>query len=123
MAQSDDPQLYRVEPDDPSDLPSDVGVQSSTIGTFMPVGTYRPVPIVHFAGTILVQILVLLVLFGVLYSKAGIFTIATGALVTFGLGKRAFGRWLGDASMAWKIATIAMLAFNLLLVSLGSLGR
>ena len=51
------------------------------------------------------------------------FTIATATLVTLALGKRAFDRWLGEASTAWKVATVAILAINLLIVTLGCLER
>ena len=123
MAQSDEPELYREVPDRQPDVGDEAGIRSSAIGSFIPVGTYRPIPIVHFAGTILLQILALLALFGVLYSKPGIFTIAASALVTLALGNRAFDRWLGDASTAWKIATVVVLGLNFLLVALGSLER
>jgi hypothetical protein len=123
MAQSNEPEFYQEVPDRPSDTDDEIGIRSSAIGSFMPVGSYRPVPIVHFAGTLLLQILALMVLFGVLYAKAGIFTIAASTVVTIALGKRAFDRWLGETSTAWKIATVAVLALNLLIVTLGCLER
>jgi hypothetical protein len=123
MGQGDEPEYYREQPDRPLAAPEDIGIHSSPIGGFMPVGIYRPVPIVRFAGTILLQSFALLVLFGLLYAKSGIFTVAATALVSVAVGKRAFDRWLSEASTGWKVATVGMLALNWAIVSLGSLGR
>ena len=123
MAQGDEPEFYRELPDRPFAPPTEAGIHSSPIGSFMPVGTYRPIPIVRFAGTVVMQILALLALFTVLYSKAGVFTIATTALVSLALGKRAWGRDAAEMPTGWKTATIGVLALNWGLVALGSAGR
>src|SRR6188472_1890276 len=80
MGQGDEPEFYREQPDRPPAVSEDIGIHSSPIGSFMPIGIYRPLPIVRFAGAVIVQALALLLLFGVLYSKAGMFTVATTAL-------------------------------------------
>jgi len=123
MGQGDEPEFYREQPDRPPAAPEDIGIHSSPIGSFMPIGIYRPLPIVRFAGAIVVQVLALLLLFGLLYSKAGMFTVVTTALVSFALGKRTLDRGMVEASTGWRAATISVLALNWLIVSLGSLVR
>lgn len=92
--------------------PAEHVVEYSEMGTFMPVGTYRPIPIVWFAGAWVVQVFALVVLFLVLSSKAALFTIVATALASLGIGHWTFGRGMSRASTAWKIFTVAALLFN-----------
>ena len=101
----------------------DNGIRSSNIGSFMPEGTYRPVPIVWFAGAYILQSLALVALFGILISKGSLLIIASSALATFGIGRMTFQRGMATAAKPWQIATVAMLLANFLLVVLGALAR
>lgn len=87
----------------------------------MPLGFYRPVPIVRFTGTVVLQSLANSLLFEVLYELPGLVTVGACTAMTLLLGWRAFARWLGQASTAWKLATTVALALNLLLLTLASL--
>jgi hypothetical protein len=121
MPQTEEPVLYRVQPDRPPAPPPDVGVHSWPVGSYMPMGFYRPVPIVRFTGAMVVQSLANVVLHGLLYALPGALTVGACAVVALVLAWRAFAGWLGEASRAWKVATAVALALNLLLVSLASL--
>jgi len=92
--------------------PAEHVVEYSEMGTFMPVGRYRPIPIVWFAGAWVVQVLALVILFLLLMNKAALFTIAATAWSSLGIGKWTFGRGMSGASTAWKAATVAALLFN-----------
>lgn len=121
MPQAHETELFRVEPDRPTAPPPDIGIHSWPIGSYMPMGFYRPVPIVRFTATIVFQSLANLVLHALLYELPGVVTVGTCVLVALVLARRAFARWLGQASAGWKVATLATLALNLLLVSLAGL--
>lgn len=99
--------------------PAEQVVEYSNIGTFMPVGSYRPIPIVWFAGAIFLQGIALTVLFLVLLNKPPVFPILTTALISFAIGRWTFGRGMADASTAWKVITVTMLVFNWALTTFG----
>ena len=82
---------------------------------------HRRAPIVDFTRTALVQFLLNFVLQALLAAAPGVYTILACSLLALFLGRRAYVRWLGRASTAWKVATFAALALNLLLVSFVSL--
>ena len=116
-----DGELFRVQPDRPPAPPVDVGIHSWPIGSFAPMAFYRPRPIVDFTRTVLVQFLLNFMLQAGLAGAPGIWTIAACTVVALILGRRAYVRWLGSASGAWKVATFAALLLNLLFVSFVSL--
>ncbi|KPH65832.1 MULTISPECIES: hypothetical protein [Novosphingobium] len=97
--------------------PAEQVVQYSDIGTFMPVGYYRPIPIVWFAGAWFAQVGLLLFLFVLLLGKPMAYTLLTSALVSFGIWRWTFGRGMSEASTGWKIFTTGALLFNWLLVA------
>ncbi|OYW44032.1 MAG: hypothetical protein B7Z08_03965 [Sphingomonadales bacterium 32-68-7] len=99
----------------------DIGIHSWPIGSFMPMGLYRPVPIVHFTAAIVVQSLLNLAVVGLL--APGAFAVGACAVIALALARRAWIRWLSRARRGWKIATIAALALNLLPIALASLAQ
>ena len=117
MPQADETELFRVQPDTPPAPPPDIGVHSWPFGSYAPMAFYRPVPIVHFTGTILVQFLLDFVLRAWLAGVPGIFTIGVCTVLALILAKRTWVRWLRLASVVWRVATIAALVLNLLFVS------
>jgi len=123
VPQADGSELFRVHPDTPPAPLPDIGIHSWPFGSFAPMAFYRPTPIADFTRTVLVQFLLNFVLEVWLGGAPGIFTVGACTLLALLLARRAFVRWLGWASTAWKVATIAALALNLLFVSLISLAR
>lgn len=98
--------------------PAEYGTRSSDLGSFIPEGSYRPVPIVWFAGACFLQIPGLIILFVMLANKAPIFTWLTTAILSWAIGRWTFGRGMAQASTGWKAFTVAVLALNWLLVCL-----
>lgn len=98
--------------------PAEQVVQHSDIGSFMPVGYYRPIPIVWFAGGWFVQVGALLFLFLLLLGKPILYPLLTTALVSYGIGHWTFGRGMSGASTGWKVFTVAALGLNWVLVAL-----
>ena len=121
MPQADGSELFSIQPDGPPPSATDEGVHAWPIGSFAPMAFYRPAPIVHFTGTVLVQFLLNLVLLAVFAAAPEFVTIASCAALALVLARRAFARWLGAASTAWKVATVAALALDLLFFSFVSL--
>jgi len=112
-----DPELYRVQPDTPAAPPSDEGIHSWPFGSYAPMGFYRPVPIVRFVGTILLQFVLNLVLYDLLVLAPAAVTVGACTLLALILGARAYLGWLETAATGWKIATLAALALNVLWVA------
>ncbi len=89
----------------------------------MPDVAYRPIPIVWFTTAMLGQLIVLGAIFVVLSSKHGAFTIGTAALVSTAIGAWTWERGMRDASMTWKVATVAILFVQFLLIALAASNR
>lgn len=105
-------------PQDGLDAVVDNGIRSSDLGSFLPEGTYRPVPIVWLMAAFLLQVFGLIFLFALLSGKPPAFLAATGALVSFGIGYWTFGRGMAEAATGWKILTVLVLLLNWLFVGL-----
>lgn len=121
MPQAERPELFRIEPDTPPAAPVDAGIPSWPVGSFAPMAFYRAAPIVDFTRTALVQFVLNFVLQALLASAPSLVTVVACTGLALVLGRRAYVRWLGRASTAWKVATFAVLALNLLFVSFVSL--
>ena len=89
----------------------------------VPDGSYRPIPIVWFAGAFLLQMLVLTVLFFALIAFHPVATIACALLVTAWIAHWTWERGIAQSGAGWKIATVAVLAMQLGLVVLGAAMR
>ncbi|OJW62015.1 MAG: hypothetical protein BGO57_01165 [Sphingomonadales bacterium 63-6] len=112
----------RKSPVDEEDYgPPEYGVRSSDIGSFLPEGTYRPVPIVWFASAWFLQSIVLLVVFFTLLNKHPAFNILACGLLTFAIGRWTFRRGMAEAGSGWRLFTGLALAFNWAVVSAGAL--
>ncbi|MEO1730404.1 MAG: hypothetical protein AAFR64_06665 [Pseudomonadota bacterium] len=85
----------------------------------MPDTAYRPVPIVWFTGAFFMHLIAIMAVF-VTFAVIGImlpWLILGGcALAALQIGKWTWDRGMHSAGFGWKIATIAMLVFNLLFV-------
>lgn len=99
--------------------PPEYGVRSSDIGSFLPEGTYRAVPIVWFAAAWFLQSIVLLTVFFVLLEKHPVFTVLAAGLISYGIGVWTFRRGMAQAGRGWQIFTAIALAFNWVVVSAG----
>lgn len=89
----------------------------------MPDTAYRPIPIVWFTAAMLVQMVVLGIVFVVLSSKHGAFTVGLSAMATAAIGAWTWERGMRDASAGWKLATIAILLVQFALFGLAASGR
>lgn len=103
--------------------PVDFGVRSSDLGSFMPEGTYRPVPIVWLTAAWVVHSFSLMILFFVLINKPAIYTLLTTAIVTYWVTSWTYRRGMAKAGRGWMIATAVLLAINWLLTAMGTYGR
>lgn len=91
--------------------------------SLLPDGQYRPIPIVWFAGAVLMQVVLLPIIFLVLISYSGYFTVGATLLATGVIGFYTWERGMAEASMLWRGATIVALLFNLALVCLATTPR
>lgn len=89
----------------------------------VPDSSYRPVPIVWFTGALVVQLLTVFVIFMALLDQHGALTIGCSALASGAIGAWTWDRGMKGAGAGWKIATLAMLAANFLLVCAGAAER
>lgn len=90
----------------------------------VPDTTYRPVPIVWFTGALFLHLISIGLLAILLASQSGGITFALSTLFAAWIAKWTWDRGMKDASLGWRIATIAMLLMNLLFVAaLVSLGN
>ena len=117
MSQAQDTELFQIQPDTPPAAPAAEGSHAWPIGSYAPMGFYRPVPIVRFAGTVLLQFLLNLVLYDLLVLLPWTYTIGACTLLALVVGWRAWHIWLGRASTAWKLATVVALALYLLFIA------
>ena len=83
----------------------------------MPDTAYRPVPIVWFTGAFFLHLILSGVLAMIVLPKSGTVWFALCALAAGGIAKWTWDRGMKDAGFGWKLATILMLAFNLLFVA------
>lgn len=113
--------IRKVFEDEEDYGPPEYGVRSSDIGSFLPEGTYRPVPIVWFAAAWFLQSIVLLVVFFSLLNNHPAINIIACGLVTIAIGRWTFRRGMADAGSGWRLLTILALAFNWVVVSVGAL--
>jgi len=90
---------------------------------YIPDAKYRPIPIAWFAATFLLQLVVLVLIYFILFQQSGWLTIVFSALVTGALGMWTWDRGMRDAGRSWQIATVLMLAAQLAFVCLGASTR
>ena len=89
----------------------------------MPDAAYRPIPIVWFAAAFLLQMVVLFGLFIMLANQNGWITILLSAMATGAIGAWTWDRGMKSAGNGWKMATIAVLILQLVMVAAGAFGR
>ena len=89
----------------------------------MPDVAYRPIPIVWFTAAMLGQFLAMGIVFVLLSTKHGAFTIGVSALVTAIIAAWTWDRGMRDASRGWKIATLAIMLVQFLLIGLAASER
>ena len=83
---------------------------------------YRPIPIVWFAGAMILQVtaqpaIVFLAL--TMLGLPAIITFAIAVLASFAIGFITWKRGMAWAAMGWRISTLTMLAFFLVVTALG----
>lgn len=83
----------------------------------VPDTAYRPVPIVWFTGAFFLHLILSAILAVILFSQSGWVFFALSALGAGAIAKWTWARGMKNAGAGWKIATIAMLMFNLLFVA------
>ena len=86
--------------------------------------SYRPIPIVWFAGALILQVILqpaLFFVFKVFLGASPFVTIAAALLGSGLIWHLAMQRGMATASFAWRCATILMLAFFFLLTALSAL--
>ena len=84
---------------------------------------YRPIPIAWFAAAIVMQAALISFLWLLLSQLSGWITIALASLTTGGIFQWAWTRGIGDAGSGWRIATIAVMALQLVLIIIGVTNR
>ena len=86
--------------------------------------SYRPIPIVWFAGALILQVILqpaLFLVFTVFLEASPFVTIAAALLGSGLIWHLAMQRGMTTASFAWRCATLLMLAFFFLLTALSAL--
>ena len=86
--------------------------------------TYRPIPIVWFAGALLLQIIAQPVLFAIFRGVLGfspLVVVAVALLASGIIWHFAMGRGMATASFGWRVATALMLAFFFAITALTAL--
>lgn len=115
-------ELFReIDPTTHQPLGSGMGVQSSDLGSFMPVGSYRPMPMTWLVSAWILHSIAMLVLVAFLASKPIFFPLATTLLASVWILHRVLGRGMKDAARGWKIALFVALALNWLLAAVSAL--
>ncbi|MFO6447291.1 hypothetical protein ACLBKU_09125 [Erythrobacter sp. NE805] len=89
----------------------------------VPDTAYRPVPIVWFTAALLTQNVAQSVLLGVLGGQHPVVNLAASVLASAGIGWWTWDRGMAQASGAWKVATVVMLALFFALFALAHLPR
>lgn len=82
----------------------------------MPDTSYRPVPIVWFTGAFLLHFVISSAIMMILLNQAAWLPIGLTALAGGAVLKWTWYRGMSGAAMGWRVATIMMLAVNLLYV-------
>lgn len=91
--------------------------------SLLPDASYRPIPIAWFAGAMILQGIAVCLVYAIFSGVAGWFTVAGGLLVTAYVLSVTWQRGMAQASLGWRMATVFVLALNLVLVSLAALSR
>jgi len=104
MQRDDD--LYREQPDSPFIPDNEAGVHSWPVGSFAPIGTYRPIPIAWFAGVLFLHPILLLLLMPFLVAQPLLVSGGATGLASFVVGWWTFRRGMGRAGRGWRIATV-----------------
>ncbi len=89
-----------------------VGIRSSSIGSFMPDGGYRPMPMTWLVAAWTVHNLAMILLVMLLSSRPLFFTISTTAVASLWIGNKTFEAGMAKASNGWKIALVLALLVN-----------
>lgn len=85
-----------------------------------PDAAYRPVPIVWFAASFMLQMVVLMILLVLLLDISGHVTILASGLATGAIAMWTWERGMKQAAPGWRIATATMLASQLALVCIAA---
>ena len=86
-----------------------------------PDTSYRPIPIVWFAGALIAQVVtqsLIVAVFGLWLNSPAIAVIAIGLIASFFVWDMTMKRGLSEAAAAWRVATFAVLSFFFSLTAL-----
>ncbi|WP_353230255.1 hypothetical protein [Novosphingobium sp.] len=89
-----------------------IGVRASALGSFLPEGSYRPIPIVWLVAAWVGHSFAMVTLVAVLSGFPLLVTIGATVLVSLWIGNKAFAAGMAHAATGWKIATVAALLIN-----------
>jgi hypothetical protein len=89
-----------------------IGVRSMPIGSFMPEGTFRPIPITWLVAAWVVHNLAMVLLVSVLVGRPLVWTLCTTTLASLWIGHKAFAAGMAQASTGWKLALVLALLVN-----------
>lgn len=101
------------------------GVRASDIGSFIPEGSYRPIPIVRLVGAWVLHNIAMMAVLLIMSNQNALLTVCVTALISAWIMQRTLHRGLQGAATGWKIALGGMLALNwglAVLVVLGMAG-
>jgi hypothetical protein len=101
------------------------GVRSSDLGSFMPEGSYRPVPIVRLVGAWVLHNIAMMAVLLIMSHQNALLTACITALVSAWIVRRALRSGMKVAATGWKVALVGLLALNwglAVLVVLGMAG-
>jgi len=99
-------------PDEDYGEPIDMGIRSSNIGSFMPEGSYRPIPIVWLVSAWVMHSIAMILLVGLLGAKHPFFPITTTLMASAWILNMTFNAGMKNAATGWKIALVLALLVN-----------
>lgn len=102
--------VQEIDATAPRSPDDEICVRTTNIGSFVPEGTYRAVPIVWFVSAMMVQFFALAFLLSL--PLIGIAIVALSTLVSVIVRYWTFRRGMSRAPRAWKIATDVSLLLN-----------
>ena len=109
----DDEYSVEISPSSPWDIAEPpVGVRSMPIGSFMPEGAYRPMPLTWLVAAWVVHNLAMVLLVSLLAGRPLFFTISTTSIASLWIGHKTFAAGMAKASTGWKVTLVLALLFN-----------
>jgi hypothetical protein len=88
------------------------GIHALPIGSFMPAGAYRPMPITWLVAAWVVHNLAMILLVALLAGRPIFYTVGTTVLASLWIANKTFGAGMAQAATGWKVTLVIALLLN-----------